>query len=251
MTTTRLRPGSRRCSRPWRCWSCWRCSIRGRCCAATSSSSADAQNADALRQVGDAGRREGSYPLWNPYLFIGMPTFGSLAYTPGLYPPSLVLEFLHAQLGLPPLTWMLAHLLLRRAGHGLAARPLAAAAGGAAAGRRRLAVLRRHRGLGRLRSRHQARRRDVPALAGRAWPGRSSRAAACARSRWRGCCWGCRCCAVTCRSPITRCCCSAGSRSGIWPGRWRDQPAAGRGAAGAAHGSARRRPSSSACWSAP
>ncbi len=73
--------------------------------------SADAQNSDALRQVGDAGRREGSYPLWNPYLFIGMPTFGSLAYTPGLYPPPLVLEFLHDTLGMPPLTWMLAHLL--------------------------------------------------------------------------------------------------------------------------------------------
>jgi len=73
--------------------------------------SADAQNSDALRQVGDAGRAEGSYPLWNPYLFIGMPTFGSLAYTPGLYPPSLVLEFLHDSLGFPPLTWMLAHLL--------------------------------------------------------------------------------------------------------------------------------------------
>ncbi len=72
--------------------------------------SADAQNSDALRQAGDAGRREGSYPLWNPYLFIGMPTFGSLAYTPGLYPPSLILEFLHDSLGLPPLTWMLAHL---------------------------------------------------------------------------------------------------------------------------------------------
>ncbi len=72
--------------------------------------SADAQNSDALRQVGDAGRQEGSYPLWNSYLFIGMPTFGSLAYTPGLYPPTLVLEFLHDSLGLPPLTWMLAHL---------------------------------------------------------------------------------------------------------------------------------------------
>lgn len=72
--------------------------------------SADAQNADALRQVGDEGRGAGEYPLWNPYLFIGMPTFGSLAYTPGLYPPTLALEFLHGNLGMPALTWMLAHL---------------------------------------------------------------------------------------------------------------------------------------------
>jgi len=71
---------------------------------------ADAAASDAFRQVGDAARRAGDYPQWNPYIFGGMPTFGSLAYTQGVYPPTVVLEALQ-RLGLPPLTWMLAHLL--------------------------------------------------------------------------------------------------------------------------------------------
>ncbi len=72
---------------------------------------ADAAASDAFRQVGDAAREAGAgYPQWNPYIFGGMPTFGSLAYTQGIYPPTLVFEFLQG-LGLPPLTWMLGHLL--------------------------------------------------------------------------------------------------------------------------------------------
>ncbi len=74
--------------------------------------SADATAADAFRSVGDAARAEGDYPFWNPYLFLGMPTFGSLAYTLGVYPPTLIFEFLQTKLGLPPLTWLLGHLLL-------------------------------------------------------------------------------------------------------------------------------------------
>lgn len=70
----------------------------------------DTQAAEAFRQVGDASRKTGVYPLWNPYIFGGMPTFGSLAYTYGLYPPTLVFEWLQ-DLGLPPLTWLLGHLL--------------------------------------------------------------------------------------------------------------------------------------------
>ncbi len=73
--------------------------------------SSDAQNADAFAAVGDAALREGDYPLWNPYLFCGMPTFGSLAYTRFLYPPSVVFNFLQQTLHFPPLTWLLAHLL--------------------------------------------------------------------------------------------------------------------------------------------
>ena len=73
--------------------------------------SADAVNADAFGTVGDASLADGHYPLWNPYLFAGMPTFGSAAYTRYLYPPSLVLTFLQIQLGFAPMTWLLAHLL--------------------------------------------------------------------------------------------------------------------------------------------
>ena len=71
---------------------------------------ADATAADAFRQVGDSAREDAVYPLWNPYLFLGMPSFGSLAYTVGVYPPTVVFEGLH-RLGLPPLTWLLGHLL--------------------------------------------------------------------------------------------------------------------------------------------
>lgn len=73
--------------------------------------SADAGNADMFARVGDAARAQGAYPHWNPYLFAGMPTFGSLAYVPGLYPPAALFAFLQGPLGLPPLTWMIGHLV--------------------------------------------------------------------------------------------------------------------------------------------
>lgn len=73
--------------------------------------SADSSNADAFAAVGDASLKEGHYPLWNPYLFGGMPTFGPLAFVKYLYPPSVIFNFLQGTLGFPPLTWLLGHLL--------------------------------------------------------------------------------------------------------------------------------------------
>jgi hypothetical protein len=73
--------------------------------------SADSSNADAFAAVGDASLAEGHYPLWNPYLFAGMPTFGSLAYAKFLYPPSVLFNFLQGTLGFAPMTWLLGHLL--------------------------------------------------------------------------------------------------------------------------------------------
>ncbi len=73
--------------------------------------SADAGNADMFARVGDAARSGGAFPHWNPYLFCGMPTFGSLAYVPGLYPPATLFAFLQGSLGMPPLTWMIGHLV--------------------------------------------------------------------------------------------------------------------------------------------
>jgi hypothetical protein len=72
--------------------------------------SADTAASEAFRQVGDAAREAGEYPLWNPYIFGGMPSFGSLAYTVGVYPPTVAFETLQ-DLGAPPLTWLLGHLL--------------------------------------------------------------------------------------------------------------------------------------------
>ncbi len=74
--------------------------------------SSDAGNADAFERTGDALLAEGQYPLWNPFLFAGMPSFGSLAYVKFLYPPTPVFNFLQNQLRFAPLTWMLGHLLL-------------------------------------------------------------------------------------------------------------------------------------------
>ncbi len=75
-------------------------------------SSGDARNADSFALVGNAALAGGDYPQWNPYLFAGMPTFGSLAYVRFLYPPGEIFTFLQDRLGFPPLTWMLAHMLL-------------------------------------------------------------------------------------------------------------------------------------------
>lgn len=53
-----------------------------------------------------------SDPLWNPYLFSGMPSYGSLSYNPGVYPVGLLTGFLSAKLGFPNFTWLLFHILL-------------------------------------------------------------------------------------------------------------------------------------------
>ncbi|PID81542.1 hypothetical protein CSB20_02560 [bacterium DOLZORAL124_64_63] len=71
---------------------------------------ADTHNAEAFAAVGDAGLAAGHYPLWNPYLFAGMPSFGSVAYLKYVYPPSVLFNTLQGW-GLPPLTWMFGHLL--------------------------------------------------------------------------------------------------------------------------------------------
>ncbi len=52
------------------------------------------------------------YPLWNPFHFLGMPSFGSLAFVPYAYPPDPIFGILNERLGFPDLTWLLAHYLL-------------------------------------------------------------------------------------------------------------------------------------------
>ncbi len=73
--------------------------------------SSDAANAASFQVVGNQALADGAYPQWNPYIFGGMPTFGSLSYTRFLYPPSELLTRLQDDLGFPLLTWMLVHLL--------------------------------------------------------------------------------------------------------------------------------------------
>lgn len=60
----------------------------------------------------DALTQRHVYALWNPYHFLGMPSFGSLAYVPYVYPLDVLFGFLNTKLGFPDLTWLIAHYLL-------------------------------------------------------------------------------------------------------------------------------------------
>lgn len=51
----------------------------------------------------------GGYPMWNPYLFSGMPSYESLSYNPYVYPVSFVTSFLTGVLNFPNSTWLLFH----------------------------------------------------------------------------------------------------------------------------------------------
>jgi hypothetical protein len=55
---------------------------------------------------------ENVYPVWNPYLFSGMPSFGSLSYTPYIYPPNVVLKLLIKYLFFPKYLWLFFHTFL-------------------------------------------------------------------------------------------------------------------------------------------
>jgi hypothetical protein len=52
------------------------------------------------------------YPLWNPYLYGGMPSYESLSYTPHVYPLSVVTNFLVKFLHFPNFTWLLFHIFV-------------------------------------------------------------------------------------------------------------------------------------------
>ncbi len=52
------------------------------------------------------------YPLWNPYVFLGMPSFGSGAYNPLIYPPDWPVALAQKLLPLPELTWLLLYYFL-------------------------------------------------------------------------------------------------------------------------------------------
>lgn len=52
------------------------------------------------------------YPLWNPFVFLGMPSFASGAYNPLIYPPDWPLGLVQKVLPLPDMTWMLLYYFL-------------------------------------------------------------------------------------------------------------------------------------------
>ena len=73
---------------------------------------------DATAPAGFARMGEASlyqqhvYPQWNPYVFLGMPSFGSGTYNPLIYPPDWPIAVLQKYLPLPDLTWMLIYYFL-------------------------------------------------------------------------------------------------------------------------------------------
>jgi len=74
--------------------------------------SPDATAPAGFARLGEQSLREGVYPLWNPYLFCGMPSFASLAYNPFLYPPDWPLWVVTRLLPLPDLTWLVLYYFL-------------------------------------------------------------------------------------------------------------------------------------------
>ena len=74
------------------------------------------------------------YALWNPYHFLGMPSFGSLTFVPYVYPLDVLFGFVNKTLHFPDLTWLLAHYLLMALAMLALLRALGASAEGATLG---------------------------------------------------------------------------------------------------------------------
>ncbi|MEO6462025.1 MAG: hypothetical protein ABIP29_03030 [Candidatus Eisenbacteria bacterium] len=75
--------------------------------------------------------KHGVYPLWNPYVFGGMPSFASGAYNPLIYPPDWPVALVQKVLPLPDVSWMLLYYFLAGLGTFILARHWGATQGGA------------------------------------------------------------------------------------------------------------------------
>ncbi|NOT35177.1 MAG: hypothetical protein HOP12_13605 [Candidatus Eisenbacteria bacterium] len=74
--------------------------------------SPDANNPAGFVRPGEEALKHGEYPLWNPYVFLGMPSFASGGYNPYIYPPDWPLALVERVIPLPSLTWMLLYYFL-------------------------------------------------------------------------------------------------------------------------------------------
>jgi len=72
-----------------------------------------------------------TYPLWNPFVFTGMPSFASGAYNPLIYPPDWPLALLNKVVPLPDMTWLLLYYFIGALAMYLLAREWGARAEGA------------------------------------------------------------------------------------------------------------------------
>lgn len=75
--------------------------------------SPDATNPAGFVRVGEQSLwHDHVYPLWNPFVFAGMPSFGSGAYNPLIYPPDWPLALVAKVVPLPEMTWLLLYYFL-------------------------------------------------------------------------------------------------------------------------------------------
>ncbi len=75
--------------------------------------SPDATNPLGFVRIGEQSLlKDHVYPLWNPFVFLGMPSFGSGAYNPWIYPPDWPLALVAKAVPLPELTWLLLYYFL-------------------------------------------------------------------------------------------------------------------------------------------
>jgi len=78
-----------------------------------SFGSPDAQAPAGFGRIGaESLAKDHVYPLWNPYVFLGMPSFASGTYNPLIYPPDWPVALLQKLLPLPELTWLLLYYFL-------------------------------------------------------------------------------------------------------------------------------------------
>lgn len=76
----------------------------------------DSMSAASLAAAGKKLLAQGTYPLWNPYIFSGMPSFGSVSFVPYVYPVNFVLGIFVRYLFFPEYTWLLFHTFLTGVG---------------------------------------------------------------------------------------------------------------------------------------
>ncbi|HEX6790474.1 MAG TPA: hypothetical protein VF247_04110 [Candidatus Krumholzibacteria bacterium] len=76
----------------------------------------DSMSAASLAAAGKKLLAEGHYPFWNPYIFGGMPSFGSLSFLPYVYPVNFVLGIFVRYLFFPEYSWLLFHTFLTGVG---------------------------------------------------------------------------------------------------------------------------------------
>ena len=76
----------------------------------------DSMSAASLAATGKKLLADGHYPFWNPYIFGGMPSFGSLSFLPYVYPVNFVLGIFVRYLFFPEYSWLLFHTFLTGVG---------------------------------------------------------------------------------------------------------------------------------------